>query len=42
MSPHAFHPFRRIHEPMGLDLLAWLAILLGAAIAVLFHPAVHS
>lgn len=31
-------PFGHFHEPLRMDDLAWLALLLGALLAMLFRP----
>lgn len=36
-----FHPFSHFHEPMHMDLLAWLAILVGVLLALGIRPGVH-
>ncbi|HJV90225.1 MAG TPA: hypothetical protein VJ623_07975 [Holophagaceae bacterium] len=43
MRAHSFHPFSHLHEPQRMDLMAWLALLMGALLALAFyHPGVHS
>lgn len=37
-----FHPFRRLHEPMHLGFMGWLALLLGIWLAYLLgHPPIE-
>lgn len=38
--PH-LHPFGHIHEPLRMELFAWLALLLGILLALLYQPGVH-
>lgn len=38
MRLHLPHPFSHLHEPMRMDELAWLALLLGALLAMLLRP----
>lgn len=42
MRRPAFHPFDHVHEPLRMDLLAWLALLLGVLIALAYRPGIHT
>lgn len=41
MRMPTLHPFGHIHEPMRMELFAWLALLFGVLLALLYHPGVH-
>jgi hypothetical protein len=38
MKLHAPHLFDRIHEPLAMDFIVWLAILIGTIIAFALGP----
>jgi len=38
MGFHDAHPFRHIHEPLRMDLMAWLTLTLGVLIGLFCHP----
>ncbi len=38
MRLHLPRPFLHLHEPLRMDELAWLALFLGALLAMLFRP----
>ncbi len=41
MRIRGLHPFSHIHEPLRMDFAAWLAILVGTLLGLLFHPEFH-
>ena len=36
-----YHPFNHLHEPQRMELMAWLALLMGVLLALLYHPGIH-